>query len=98
MVWYIHLCKKITLQLFFKYKKLTIIAEYRTGENILRGEKFFFQVSKQSVYWEKITYIRVGNFSAILGTNKDIQAQDAFLIFNVIPKKRQAHQKQSGKM
>lgn len=99
MVGYIHLCKKSTLQLFFfKYKKLTIIAEYGIGEKILRGEKFFFQISKQSVYWEKIIYIRVGNFSAILDTNKDVQAQDAFLIFNVIPEKRQAYQKQSGKM
>lgn len=51
MVGYIHLCKKSTLQLFFfKYKKLTIIAEYGIGEKILRGEKFFFQISKQSVY------------------------------------------------
>ena len=57
---------------FFKYKKLAIVAEYGIGEKILRGEKFFFQISKQSVYWENITYIRLGNFNAILGTNKDI--------------------------
>lgn len=84
--------------MFFKYEKPTIMVEYGIREKILREETFFFQISKQSVHIEKITYIRIGNFSAILGTNKDIQAQDVFLIFSVIPEKRHAHQKQSGKM
>ena len=74
------------------------MVEYGIREKILREETFFFQISKQSVHIEKITYIRIGNFSALLGANKDIQAQDVFLIFSVIPEKRHAHQKQSDKM